>query len=69
VVSCVVFQFLLDLTLLTHPSRAAMVKPRVLYWFRTDLRLHDSHGLGAALDLKPEALYPIWCWDSELSSW
>ncbi|KAL8995748.1 MAG: hypothetical protein Q9169_004576 [Polycauliona sp. 2 TL-2023] len=35
-------------------------KPRVLYWFRTDLRLHDSPALHAALDLKPECLYPIW---------
>ena len=41
-----------------------MTKPRVIYWFRTDLRLHDSPALKAALDLKPEALYPIWCWDS-----
>ena len=38
-------------------------KPRVLYWFRTDLRLHDSPALKAALDLSPECLYPIWCWD------
>ncbi|KAL8846588.1 MAG: hypothetical protein Q9221_008329 [Calogaya cf. arnoldii] len=38
-------------------------KPRVIYWFRTDLRLHDSPALHAALDLKPECLYPIWCWD------
>ena len=38
-------------------------KPRVIYWFRTDLRLHDSPALQAALDLKPECLYPIWCWD------
>jgi cryptochrome len=36
---------------------------RVLYWFRTDLRLHDSPALKAALDLKPEALFPVWCWD------
>ena len=41
-----------------------MTKPRVIYWFRTDLRLHDSPALNAALDLKPEVLYPIWCWDS-----
>ncbi|KAK5173932.1 uncharacterized protein LTR77_002613 [Saxophila tyrrhenica] len=41
-----------------------MGKPRVLYWFRTDLRLHDSPAFKAALDLKPEVLYPIWCWDS-----
>lgn len=39
--------------------------PRVIYWFRTDLRLHDSPALKAALDLKPEVLYPIWCWDSQ----
>ncbi|KAF2249461.1 Cryptochrome/photolyase FAD-binding domain-containing protein [Trematosphaeria pertusa] len=37
--------------------------PRVIYWFRTDLRLHDSPALKAALDLKPECLYPIWTWD------
>ncbi|QIW94891.1 hypothetical protein AMS68_000409 [Peltaster fructicola] len=41
-----------------------MAKPRVIYWFRTDLRLHDSPALQAALDLKPEVFYPIWCWDS-----
>lgn len=41
-----------------------MPKPRVIYWFRTDLRLHDSPALKAALDLKPEAFFPIWCWDS-----
>jgi len=40
-----------------------MPKPRVIYWFRTDLRLHDSAALTAALDLKPEFLYPIWTWD------
>ena len=40
-----------------------MPKPRVIYWFRTDLRLHDSPALAAALDLKPECLYPIWTWD------
>jgi cryptochrome len=32
--------------------------------FRTDLRLHDSPALKAALDLDPEVFYPIWCWDS-----
>ena len=36
---------------------------RVLYWFRTDLRLHDSPALTAALDLQPTAFYPVWCWD------
>jgi cryptochrome len=38
-------------------------KPRVVYWFRTDLRLHDSPALKAALGLNPEAFYPIWTWD------
>lgn len=37
---------------------------RVLYWFRTDLRLHDSPALTAALDLGTpssplEAFYPV----------
>ncbi|RDW71246.1 cryptochrome FAD-binding-containing protein [Coleophoma cylindrospora] len=40
-----------------------MAKPRVIYWFRTDLRLHDSPALKAALDLHPEAFWPIWTWD------
>lgn len=40
-----------------------MPQPRVIYWFRTDLRLHDSPALKAALDLKPEFMYPIWTWD------
>lgn len=38
-------------------------KPRVIYWFRTDLRLHDSPALKAALDLNPEVFFPIWTWD------
>ncbi|KAK4697298.1 cryptochrome, partial [Phenoliferia sp. Uapishka_3] len=36
---------------------------RVLYWFRTDLRLADSPALKVALDLKPTEFYPTWCWD------
>lgn len=37
---------------------------RVLYWFRTDLRITDSPALNAALDLpNVEAFYPVWCWD------
>lgn len=40
-----------------------MAKPRVIYWFRTDLRLHDSPALKAALDLDPECVWPVWCWD------
>ncbi|KAI1323157.1 DNA photolyase [Xylariaceae sp. FL0255] len=40
-----------------------MTKPRVIYWFRTDLRLHDSPALKAALDLEPAALWPIFTWD------
>ncbi|OTB08460.1 hypothetical protein M426DRAFT_7775 [Hypoxylon sp. CI-4A] len=40
-----------------------MGKPRVIYWFRTDLRLHDSPALKAALDLNPDVLWPIFTWD------
>ncbi|EOO03048.1 putative dna photolyase protein [Phaeoacremonium minimum UCRPA7] len=40
-----------------------MGKARVIYWFRTDLRLHDSPALKAALDLKPDVLWPIFTWD------
>ncbi|KAJ3114416.1 hypothetical protein HK100_001667 [Physocladia obscura] len=36
---------------------------RVMFWFRTDLRLHDSPALQAALSLNPSALFPVWCWD------
>lgn len=33
---------------------------RVLYWFRTDLRLHDSPALTAALGLENiQAFYPV----------
>ncbi len=38
-----------------------------LYWHRTDLRLHDSPALHAALDLKPSAFFPTWCWDPNVS--
>lgn len=37
--------------------------PRVLYWFRTDLRLHDSPALAKALSLSPSAFFPVFCWD------
>lgn len=40
-----------------------MAKPRVIFWFRTDLRLLDSPALKAALNLKAEAFWPIWTWD------
>jgi len=37
---------------------------RVLYWFRTDLRLTDSPAIQAALAIPNiEAFYPIWCFD------
>ncbi|KAF4975853.1 hypothetical protein FZEAL_7409 [Fusarium zealandicum] len=36
---------------------------RVIYWFRTDLRLHDSPALKAALDLDPAVFWPIFTWD------
>ena len=48
---------------MVHSNGAKHSKPRVIYWFRTDLRLHDSPALKAALDLNPEVLYPIWTWD------
>lgn len=35
----------------------------VLYWHRTDLRLHDSPALNAALSLNPTTFIPIWTWD------
>jgi cryptochrome len=35
----------------------------VLFWHRTDLRLHDSPALQAALDLKPSVFIPVWTWD------
>ncbi|KAI2626669.1 Cryptochrome/photolyase FAD-binding domain-containing protein [Hypoxylon sp. NC1633] len=40
-----------------------MGKARVIYWFRTDLRLHDSPALQAALALDPAVLWPIFTWD------
>lgn len=40
-----------------------MPNPRVIYWFRTDLRLHDSPALQAALDLQPAVLWPIFTFD------
>ncbi|WAQ93053.1 hypothetical protein PtA15_18A109 [Puccinia triticina] len=36
---------------------------KLLYWFRTDLRLHDSPALLKALELNPVEFYPVWCWD------
>jgi cryptochrome len=36
---------------------------RVVYWFRTDLRLHDSPALAHALSLSPSRLIPLWTWD------
>ena len=36
---------------------------RVIHWFRTDLRLHDSPSLKAALDLKPAHLFPVFTFD------
>ncbi|PWY92265.1 hypothetical protein BO70DRAFT_327345 [Aspergillus heteromorphus CBS 117.55] len=38
-------------------------QPIVLLWHRTDLRLHDSPALTAALDLHPSIFIPIWTWD------
>jgi len=43
--------------------QASSPATRILYWFRTDLRLHDSPALSAALALNPSCFYPVWCWD------
>lgn len=56
------------LSALSPLSPTTMSKVRVLYWFRTDLRLHDSPALKAALDLNPSSLFPVWCWDPEASN-
>ena len=45
-------------------SKKAKNQPaRILYWFRTDLRIHDSPALQAALNLEQdvgiEAFYPV----------
>jgi len=50
----------LRITLKGRKNRPKKMPPRVIYWFRTDLRLHDSPALKAALDLNAEAFWPIW---------
>lgn len=49
----------------TDSPRTTMApsKTVVLYWHRTDLRLHDSPALHAALSLKPSVFIPVWTWD------
>ncbi|KAK5937382.1 hypothetical protein PMZ80_010389 [Knufia obscura] len=44
-------------------STTTSTGPRVLYWFRTDLRIHDSPALHHALGLNPSVFIPIWTWD------
>lgn len=44
-------------------SASSKSGPRVLYWFRTDLRIHDSPALHHALSLNPSVFIPIWTWD------
>lgn len=50
-----------------HNPAIAMATPTtktvVLYWHRTDLRLHDSPALHAALSLNPSIFIPVWTWD------
>ncbi|KAK5102486.1 hypothetical protein LTR70_000342 [Exophiala xenobiotica] len=46
-----------------NASKPTTDGPRVLYWFRTDLRVHDSPALHHALSLNPSAFIPIWTWD------
>ncbi|KAJ5089824.1 hypothetical protein N7532_008508 [Penicillium argentinense] len=43
--------------------KSATPEKVVLYWHRTDLRLHDSPALHAALELKPQIFIPVWTWD------
>ena len=45
------------------PATSSTKGPVVLYWHRTDLRLHDSPGLQHALSLSPTSFYPVWTWD------
>jgi len=44
-------------------KKAKKQPARILYWFRTDLRIHDSPALLAALNLEHdvgiEAFYPV----------
>lgn len=47
----------------TRPLPRLPMAPRVILWHRTDLRLHDAPALRAALDLKPEAFWPVWTWN------
>lgn len=44
-------------------SSSSSSSPRILYWFRTDLRLHDSPALAKALDLSPKAFFPVFNFD------
>ncbi|CAK42762.1 uncharacterized protein An16g01450 [Aspergillus niger] len=37
--------------------------PTVIFWHRTDLRLHDNPALQAALSLNPSTFIPIFTWD------
>ncbi|PYH88571.1 DNA photolyase [Aspergillus ellipticus CBS 707.79] len=48
-----------------HPKHANPTSSHrtVLLWHRTDLRIHDSPALIAALALHPTTFIPIWTWD------
>lgn len=45
------------------PTKSDPNGPRVMYWHRTDLRLHDSPALISALKLHPSIFIPTWMWD------
>ena len=49
--------------LVESKSASSALGPVVIYWHRTDLRLHDSPALHAALSLEPKAFIPVWTWD------
>lgn len=44
-------------------KKSSKTGPKVIHWYRTDLRLHDSPSLSHALSLSPSALYCLWTWD------
>lgn len=44
-------------------SGKSNLTPVVIYWHRTDLRLHDSPALQHALSLNPSTFIPLWTWD------
>lgn len=40
-----------------------MTSPRLLIWYRNDLRIHDCEPLHQAIQLNPEVIIPVYCFD------